>query len=125
MIFKNLWLNKAVNKKIKDSFYKENIKSLEDFKRDGYNIPKELGFDIDPSIYCIKNQLNRSLVFFLKHYMNEDILEDLFIIVKKEDLFYSEKIITLYCQKKSNLIKSNSFKYRQFKSKSSFLSKMF
>lgn len=113
MKIKNFWIANTLNKEIKEAYKKQNIKKLEEFKSLDYDIIEILDLNEHPLLHSLKNNFHKNSIFFMKNYLNEKLLENAFILVKKENLINMEKLLILFCQNKQKKLSYFSSEYRK------------
>jgi hypothetical protein len=113
MKIKNFWIANTLNKEIKEAYKKQNIKKLEEFKSLDYDIIETLELKEHPLLDSLRRNLYKNSMFFMKNYLNESLLENAFILVKKENLQNMEKLLILFCQNKEKKLSYFSSNYRK------------
>lgn len=115
MKFKNFWLNNTIKIELNKAYNSQNISKMETYRIEGYDLLKMINLKEHPLIDSINKQLIKNIKYFLINYTNEKLLEEAFILVKKNKNIEIEKLIIVFCKNKKIKLSHFSSEYRTSK----------
>lgn len=115
MKFKNFWLNNTIKTELNKAYNSQNISKMEAYRVEGYDLLKMLNLKEHPLIDSINKKLIKNIKYFLINYTDEKLLEEAFILVKKNKNIEIEKLIIIFCKNKKIKLIHFSSEYRTSK----------